>query len=118
MTLSTRTHVLHLGIVNLKPEDGQPDADRGLPPGMITDGDSFLTWGEVDLDHTLHVIVPGLYPAYDDVGAARSALAQYLHSGERLADCVVWTNPEDWAEDQHIVLLDGSTVQAATHARR
>lgn len=85
---------------------------EGLPPGFITDGDSFLNWGNKPLEtdddnglYSLHVIYP-----YDgerpDVQDLRSSLAVWVGPGARLVDYVVESDSDDWAASQHIWTLD------------
>lgn len=90
-----------------------------LPDGFITDGDSFLEWGEGrygqhEHDDTLHVVVRvpevGALPGREGkrVEDLRDDLSQYLQPGERLYDYVVVTDAEDWGKNQRIWLSDGT----------
>jgi hypothetical protein len=149
----TRTHysaedplTIHLGIVgdanaldgSTLTDEGQPYLDghqygnpRDLGP-FLTDGDSFLSWGDPslrsgDADLTLHVQATTDLRAYDPTGLSlaeanarydegerllaliadlRADLSQHLNPGERLADYVVVTDREDWSEGQHTFVLE------------
>jgi hypothetical protein len=76
-----------------------PKPDNSLPAGFITDGDSFLTWGEQhETDGTLHIIgMEQERPTWDRVTELRKRLAPAVVGfGERLFDYVVVTTAADW----------------------
>lgn len=108
---------LHLGITwetNI-PVKRQHLTSRTLPVGMVTDGDSFLCWGDDSVygsgegkhDNTWHVIVNDYQGGREGVERERERLLRFLWVGERLIDYAVITDQEDWAEDQQLWTLEG-----------
>jgi len=142
------TKHIHFGVTHRL--DGYPYdvahriAEGGVPP-FISDGDSFLEWGEGNPndshDHTLHVIyqwhgvTPNEFTGFEHDGRwipshPDSALAKYILTlrdqlittlglttlGDlRVFDYVVVTDNMDWSEDQVTVTVDG-TASRATQA--
>jgi hypothetical protein len=112
---------LHLGIIT---NDGiVPPSPRILPHGMVTDGDSYLCWGDDSIygsgagmrDDTLHVVLNGYEGGRDGVDQQRERLQGHLLPNERLIDYAVVTDTEDWAEDQKVWTLD-TTMIGGDHA--
>jgi hypothetical protein len=113
---------VHFGVTD--PINGYPwDLGKGHRPlkdGFITDGDSFLSWGDgrdEPWDSTLHVIYPWDTdivgsPNSADIENLRHLLLAFLTGSERLIDYVVVTDAEDWAENQRVWLLDGTMQEA------
>lgn len=111
--------ILHFGIVS----DGSVPEDRWLPAGFISDGDSFMNWGDPgpdgrQRDMTLHVIKVVPETDMDSIDAIqhikrridweRESLSKALGPNERLADYVVITDADDWGERVRVWLIDGS----------
>lgn len=103
------SRTLHIGVFT-----DDPDPAR-LPEGYISDGDSFLEWGEAhpgDSRVPLHLIVDvdGGRDARDVVSDARFVLTERLRSDERLTDYAVLTDPTDWSENVSVVTLEGAVT--------
>lgn len=88
------SRVQHHGIITTI---GEPNPLRGWPKGVITDGDSYLVWGETRQgDHTLHLLYEGpLTP-----GEVRVQLKQLLTEEERLVDYASETDMDDWSANE------------------
>lgn len=109
---------LHFGVVaaddSYRSDEAFEEARQpvGLPPGFITDGDSFFNWGNepgTDDDNgrmSLHVIFPYEGDERPDVRELRIDLATWLATGVRLVDYVIESNADDWAANQKIWTLD------------
>jgi hypothetical protein len=109
MTDFDQRRTVHFGILH-------PAKDRkdNLPDGFISDGDSFLTWGEQhDADNTLQVLAHRfVFPtpvrsshqrdAQQIISEMRHTLNAILVGDERLFDYAVVTDSDDWAEGQSV----------------
>ena len=109
---------LHLGLIwgeHLGLHERRHLVDHPLPEGMVTDGDSFLCWGDDSVygsgagkhDNTLHVVMNDYQGGREGVVRQRERLSEFRYVYERLIDYAVITDQEDWAEDQHVWTLEG-----------
>ena len=120
--VTTRAHsfppfTIHYGLIR---EEYAGDAFVPTDTGLITNGDSFLEWGEPQ-DHTLHVqrqtiLSPESDRPYEtsdrnslkeQIDRDRQTLSQQGR-GIRLVDYVVITPTEDWSTQQWIWTLEGA----------
>lgn len=89
---------VHFGVTKY---DGTAPSEDRLPAGFLSDGDSFLCWGEgaKEDDDTLHIIAMEQEdPDNDRLADLRRRLAPYaVGFGERLFDYAVVSDAADWS---------------------
>ena len=103
------TTIQHHGIILTNPDSAEFDRppQREWPRGCRSYGDSFLVWGEhrlgeIENDHTLHVIYEGSRPIAD----VRASLQNFLQRGERMIDYATTSDKEDWSENGSTFYLE------------